>query len=177
MLLVQLTEIPVKGETGMSADQFEKSWVNPKNEHKHTMMEILRGYKEAFLQPQVMSVLMEHLADCLQMEVRNDKHDQMIELIIVLFKNLLQIPEPKATQQSSSFVGKDLQKKLLHTFSKENVLDSFNFLTQEFKQPMNQKLCMWILECHYQIIKNFTAEQVYLNSDKEQEYKQELYQE
>jgi len=53
------------------------------------MFEILRSYKEAFLQPNVVSVLVEHLADCLQMEVRNDKHEQMIELIIVLFKQLL----------------------------------------------------------------------------------------
>lgn len=108
MLLVQLTEIPVKGETGLTADSFEKSWVNPKNEYRHSMMEILREYKEAFLQPDVITVLMEHLADCLQIEVRNDKHDQMIELIIVLFKNLLQIPEPRATQTTSAFVGKDL---------------------------------------------------------------------
>jgi hypothetical protein len=72
------------------------------------MFEILRSYKEAFLQPQVVSVLMEHLADCLQMEVRNDKHEQMIELIIVLFKQLLQIPDVKAGQTNTQFANKDL---------------------------------------------------------------------
>lgn len=65
MLLVQLTGIPVNGENGLTDEAFEKSWLNPKSEHRHNMLEILRSYKQAFLQPQVISVLMEHLADCL----------------------------------------------------------------------------------------------------------------
>jgi hypothetical protein len=36
---------------------------------------------------------MEHLADCLQKEQRNEKHEQMIELIIILFKQLITIPD------------------------------------------------------------------------------------
>jgi hypothetical protein len=36
---------------------------------------------------------MNHLADCLQVEVKIQKHNQMIELIIVLFKQLLIIPD------------------------------------------------------------------------------------
>lgn len=72
---------------------------------------------------------MEHLADCLQTEQRNEKHNQMIELIIMLFKQLLQIPDPKFNETSTNYFGKDLHKKLLHVFFKENVLDSFNFLS------------------------------------------------
>lgn len=52
----------------------------------------------------------------------------MIELIIVLYKQLLMIPD-----RSHGF---SLQKRLLLTFSKENVYDAFNFLTQEFKEPL-----------------------------------------
>jgi hypothetical protein len=129
------------------------------------MLEILRSYKEAFLQPQVISVLMEHLADCLQMAERNEKHNQMIELIIVLFKQLLQIPEPRMNQQDTKFSKRDLQKRLLHVFHKENVLDSFNYLSQDFSDPLNKKLCMWILEIQYQIVKNFTPEQIYMTKD------------
>lgn len=86
MLLVQLTEIPQQAEPGQSQALMESSWINPKSQYRHRMFESLRGYKEAFLQPQVVSVLMEHLADCLQAEDKNQKHEQMIELIIVLFK-------------------------------------------------------------------------------------------
>jgi plasmid replication initiation protein len=95
MLMVQLTEIPQMGDYGLTKIEYEKSWMHHKSHYRHRMYEILRSYKEAFLKPQVISVLMEHLAECLQMEQRNDKHDQMIELIIVLFKQLLQIPDPK----------------------------------------------------------------------------------
>jgi hypothetical protein len=85
--MVALTEFPFNGEipAGNQA-QLEKSWTNPKSQYRHKMLEILRSYKEAFLQPQVISVLMEHLADCLQVDEKNQKHEDMIELIIVLFK-------------------------------------------------------------------------------------------
>jgi hypothetical protein len=99
----------------------------------------------------------------------------MIELIIVLFKQLLQIPEPKFSQTNTLFANKDLQKKLLHVFSQESVLDSFNYLSQDFSQPLNKKLCMQILEIQYQILKNFTPEQIYMNEEREKEAKDTLF--
>lgn len=92
---------------------------------------------------------MEHLADCLQMENRNQKHELMIELIIVLFKQLMQIPDPKHGDTNTSFYGKDLQKNLLIKFSEESVLDSFNYLSQEFTTPLQKKLCLPLLEIQY----------------------------
>ena len=53
----------------------------------------------------------------------------MIELIIVLFKQLLQIPEPKMGQTNTKYANKDLQKRLLQIFNDESVLDSFNYLS------------------------------------------------
>ena len=53
----------------------------------------------------------------------------MIELIIILFKQLLQIPDPKDGQTNTQYAHKDLQKRLLHTFSQESVLDSINYLS------------------------------------------------
>lgn len=62
------------------------------------MLEILREYKDSFLQPHVIEVLMEHLADLLQVKEMTQKHEQMIELIIVIFKQLLTIPDPKQNE-------------------------------------------------------------------------------
>ena len=59
----------------------------------------------------------------------------MIELIVVLFKNLLAVP-------SDSF----LHKKILLKFSEAKVLDAFNYLTQEFTCPDQKKLAMHFLE-------------------------------
>lgn len=53
----------------------------------------------------------------------------MIELIVVLFKQLLQIPDAKPGQTNTQYAGKDLQKNLLLVFSKESVLESINYLS------------------------------------------------
>jgi hypothetical protein len=76
-------------------------------------------YKEAFLEPRVIATLMAHLADCLQRKDKTIKHNQMIELILVLFKQVLSIP----------CVDGLLQKKLLVKFDEESVLDAFIFMT------------------------------------------------
>lgn len=73
----------------------------------------------------------------------------MIELIIVLFKQLMQIPDPKHGDTNTAFYGKDLQKNLLIKFSEESVLDSFNYLSQEFTTPLQKKLCLPLLEIQY----------------------------
>jgi hypothetical protein len=70
---------------------------------------------------------MEHLADCLQATPRNEKHEQMIELIVILFKQMISIPE---------VAGTALQKRLLLHFSEESVLDCFIFLTQDYSQDI-----------------------------------------
>lgn len=52
----------------------------------------------------------------------------MIELIVVLFKQIIAIPD--ASPNDSNDVNlQTLQKRLLLHFSEENVLDSFIFLT------------------------------------------------
>lgn len=68
---------------------------------------------------------MNHLADCLQVEVKIQKHNQMIELIIVLFKQLLIIPDRLQDKAG----GSSLQKRLLLAFAADSVFDAFNFLT------------------------------------------------
>jgi len=53
----------------------------------------MREYKDLIITNKLSAVLMEHLADCLQKDQRNEKHEQMIELIIILFKQLICIPD------------------------------------------------------------------------------------
>ena len=78
MLLVQLTELP--GEQCDSKIKLE-------------LFNQLSLFKEAFLEPRVISTLMVHLADCLKVEQKQKKHNDMIELVFVIFKQLLAIPE------------------------------------------------------------------------------------
>lgn len=67
------------------------------------MLEVLREYKAAFMEPHVVEVLMEHLAELLQVQQMTQKHEQMIELILVIFKQLLTIPDPKPSETYSNF--------------------------------------------------------------------------
>ncbi|CDW80133.1 UNKNOWN [Stylonychia lemnae] len=154
MIMVQLTALP--GETC---------------QQKQKYMSYLREYKQAFLQPNVISVLMEHLADCLQKEERNQKHEQMIELIIVLFKQLLVIPDDKKKDQSN-FVN--LQKSLLIAFAEESVLDSFIFMTQDFSHSFFQKLSIHFMEIWYQIFKSFTPQQIFNFEEGEKQALQDI---
>jgi len=78
MLLVQLTELP-----SSSCEEIVKLEI-----YAH-----LIKFKEAFLEPKVISTLMVHLADCLKVEQKQKKHNDMIELVFVIFKQLLAIPE------------------------------------------------------------------------------------
>lgn len=57
----------------------------------------LLACKEAFLEPRVTATLMSHLADCLQESNKSNKHFQMIELILVIFKQCLAIPDNGAS--------------------------------------------------------------------------------
>jgi len=59
----------------------------------------------------------------------------MIELIVVLFKNLLAVPSDS-----------HLHKQVLLKFGETKVLDAFNYLTQEFNEPVQKKLAMHFLE-------------------------------
>lgn len=65
--MVLLTEYPktsLEQKTGVS-DTKIYSWTHNKSSYRHPMLEILRGYKEAFINSKIISVLVEHLADCL----------------------------------------------------------------------------------------------------------------
>ena len=78
MLFCQLTELPNKDcESRIKIDLFRQLHTN----------------KQHFLAPKVIETLIMHINEILQKEERSQKHEQMIELVIVLFKQLLQIPE------------------------------------------------------------------------------------
>ena len=137
MLLVQPTELP-------SED------CEPKI--KLDLQLNLASFKEAFLEPRVISTLMVHLADCLKVEQKQKKHNDMIELIFVIFKQLLAIPEGARDCP--------IQKQLLLKFKEESVLEALIFLSQEFTEPFQKKLAMHFLEMNFWIFNNFKPSQI-----------------
>lgn len=73
----------------------------------------------------------------------------MVELIVVLFKQILSIPG-----------APQLQKKWICLLSDEQVLEVFVFLTNDFADPLNKKLAMHFLEINYHIFKNYSPQQI-----------------
>ena len=85
----------------------------------------------------------------------------MIELVIVLFKQLLQIPEYDDKTAASLYGGsRNLQKRLLLAYKEHNVLDLLVYLSQEFVSSLNKKLAIHILEIQHHIFKCFTPVQI-----------------
>ena len=142
IVLVSLTE---KGEKGSS------------NLYKY--VESLQNYKLSFITSKdSIKVIINHLAECLSKptEVRNEQHDQMLELITYLFRNLLAIPD-KTPQFIKASKGvaiyntrednmKDLQRRFLHKLADESVLDAFIYMCQDFTPTSIRKLNLCFLE-------------------------------
>ena len=85
----------------------------------------------------------------------------MIELVIVLIKQLLMIPDQENSVASAIYGGRsNLQKRLILAYKENNVLDLLVYLSQEFTESLNKKLAIHILEIQYHIFKNFTPAQI-----------------
>lgn len=103
-----------------------------------------------------------HVNEIIQKEERSQKHDQMLELVIVLFKQLLQIPEAEDGLSHAGHGSKrNVQKSLLLSYKEHNVLDLLVFLTQDFSEEnalssLCKKLAPHVLEMQYHIFANFT---------------------
>ena len=91
------------------------------------MVEVLQKYKKSFLAPNIVKTLADHLASCCrgENEISTDKNNQLIELIVVIFKNLLQVPKVNTIKDNA------FSLLLLRRFRDEGVLDSFVFMTQK----------------------------------------------
>jgi Timeless protein len=146
IVLVSLTEKAEKGSINL-----------------YKYIEYLQNYKLSFItSKEALKVIVNHLADCLSkpLESRNEQHDQMLELITYLFRNLLAIPDKTAQfikankgiaiYNTSEDNMKDLQRRFLHKLADESILDAFVYMCQDFTPTSIRKLNLCFLEifCH-----------------------------
>ena len=139
--------------------------------------EILQNYKTTFVtRPALCEILVKHIVYCLTIDpaLKNDRHDQMLELIIYLIRNLVAIPDRQIGVKKGKkgfFVvnskedhHSDLQRRLLHVLSNSLLLEALIFLAQDFKSANIQKLNFCLLEIFYHILKHFQPEQLFASS-------------
>ncbi|CAG9324990.1 unnamed protein product [Blepharisma stoltei] len=151
IVLVSLTEKPDKS-----------------NYNQQKYIESLQNYKLSVITSKdAIKVIVNHLAECLSKptDQRNEQHDQMLELIVYLFRNLLAVPDKtshvlKASKGIAIYNSrednmKDLQTRFLHKLADETVLEAIVYLCQDFTNPVVKKLNLCFLEIFYHIFKNF----------------------
>ena len=108
-------------------------------------------------------------------ELSKDKHAQMIELIIVLFKNLVSVP-PK---NNNLLEDQTFSIELLKQFKEKSVLDSLVYMTQKFESTFAKKLAFHFIEIFYNIYRYYSpfeffakpSSKSFFQIDKEQKQK------
>ena len=89
-----------------------------------------------------------HLADCISIDPQNRSkiHENMIELIVTLIRNLVKIPDLESSRTSINEFKRNLQYNLLMVFSKDSVFDALIYLCQDMNSLMMKKLNLVFLE-------------------------------
>jgi len=152
MLFTQLTEFPKKGCT-----------------RRNELIGYLQNYKFALgTNSNAIHTINTHLSDFFQVDEdeRPKIYDQMIEMIIIIYKNLLRVPD---NNTADGFISqkKDLQPKFITTLYRQKTLDAFVFIVQQASPVLMKKLNLYLLEIFYHIFSSF--EPVWLFQKTEQD--------
>lgn len=159
VLLVQITEFPT---TSCRKADF--------------LVSCLQNFKLAFLQDNVIKTLMIHLADCISIEARDRSkiHENMIELIVTLIRNLVRIPDLEDSKTSINEFKRNLQYNLLIVFSKDSVFDALIYLCQDLSSVLIKKLNLAFLEIFYHIFSAFRPKWIMSSASEDRKYLEEL---
>ena len=108
-----------------------------------------------------------HLADCLSVQEseRSKAHDQMIELIITLYRNLLKVPD--AEKDVSDRFKKNLQLRFIDSLHKQSSLDAFIFIVQQASSTMMKKISLTLLEIFFYILIPFEPKWLFKNPNED----------
>lgn len=152
----------------------------PEKDHRSDALytEILQNYKTTFVtRSGLMEALVKLIVYCLTIDsaLKNERHDQMLELVIYLIRNLVAIPDRQMGVKKGKkgfFVVNskedhysDLQRRLLHVLANSLVLEALIFIAQDFKSASIQKLNFCLLEIFYHIVKHFKPEQLFATAN------------
>lgn len=120
------------------------------------LVDILQRYKEAFADQAIWTVLQERLQKMLQIEwnERMDDHNLLIERILVLIRNVLQVPaNPDAERRSDNDAS--IHDQVLWSLQKSGILDLVLFILSSDGESQFQ---LHALEILYLMFREQTAE-------------------
>jgi len=120
----------------------------------------MRSLKELLTEEIFWDVLVIHMIDCVKIEAANrtTKHDMMLELCIVLIRNILAIECSDLSERIKGAYKTTIQAKLYLIFSSSGgVFSALVYLSQNFESPLMAKLIFTILEIFHLIFSSFPA--------------------
>jgi len=85
----------------------------------------------------------------------------MVELIVVLFKNLLSVPIRSGNNNDLTF-----HIELLKQFKQHDVLNALVFMAQKFESEFSRRLAFHFLEIFYFIYKHYSPIDFFKNSSR-----------
>lgn len=131
------------------------------------LLRAMQDYKFCFLRPLVFATIINHLAECV--EGQSKVHQQMIELVVLLIRNLLQVPDAEINQSSNSSnsVRCNLQRALLEVMIEEKVMPALIYISQDYNTPLKKKLAPIFVDIFYKMFTGFEPE--WLLRDEEEE--------
>jgi len=140
MLFTQLTEFPKKSCT-----------------RKTELIGYLQNYKYAFCtNSNAIQTINMHLSEFYEVEQdeRPKIYDQMIEMIIIIYKNLLRVPD---INTPDGFISqrRDLQPKFITTLYRQKTLDALIYIIQQSSPVLMKKINLYLLEILYHLFSSF----------------------
>ena len=130
----------------------------------------LEDYKELLAIPEFADVIVAVLGNMISTPDKTKFHDNMVELIITVIRNVLQIDASVRTLVDT--YKESLQLKLYISFSKEGgVFDALTFLCQDMKGPLKKRLRFVFLEIYYYVLSTFPPAFLFGQGIEEQYFK------
>ncbi|KAF8932695.1 Topoisomerase 1-associated factor 1 [Dissophora ornata] len=130
----------------------------------HERLEILRGYKRAFLKPGVLGAVFAVMLRPLEVEhrMRTTRDQAVIRLGLSLFRNLVAIPDSQSSISGTmdQFISSIMQEELLERFQQENIMA---LLTTLASCATDAQMAEWnaiTLEIFYYIFSGIDAEEL-----------------
>jgi hypothetical protein len=146
------------------------SSVDKKVEKSDEHQVFLEEYKELLALPEFAGNMVAILGTVVSAKDKTKYHDNMIELIMTIIRNILQIESPARTVADT--YKESLQLKLYASFSVEGgVFDALTFMCQDMKSPLNRRLRLTYLEIYYNVLSTFPPSFLFGNPTEEQYFK------
>ncbi|KAF9173981.1 Topoisomerase 1-associated factor 1 [Mortierella sp. AD010] len=128
----------------------------------HQRLEILRGYKRAFLKPGVLRTVFDVLLRPLEVEhrMRTTRDQAIIRLGLSLFRNLVAIPDAESPVSGTmdQFISSIMQEELLARFQDENIMALLITLASSASEPQLSEFNAMTLEIFYYIFTGIDAD-------------------